>query len=400
MELDAFGHDYLRIGLEIGKHVEDYVDAYYGPPDIKAAVEAGPDLEPAELQQQVADLAERIPQDDPLRARHLAATLRAFDCTVRMAAGESFEYMDEVNRLYDIRPQPEDEATFEAAHRELDTLLPGEGSLRERAEARNKRYELPLDKTLLALEMGLEETRRRTIQKFDLLDGESVEMALVTDKVYSGQCNYLGDSRSFIEFNTDIPVPALRVPELMAHEVYPGHHTEAHFKDERYYRGKGYAEHAIMLLATPAGLTAEAIATTAQDIIFPDGSNWAWLVDELLPAVGIETGETAQQMARIDAAQQAMSRTPSNVALLYHSGQLDEAQAVDYIQTYGLGTPERARQLLSFIQHPVGRSYIYNYVEGKRLLEQAANHNHGGDKWPVFEHLVFNSVLPSEIATL
>jgi hypothetical protein len=39
-ELDAFGKAYLQMTLEINKHQEGYVDAYFGPPEIKTEVES------------------------------------------------------------------------------------------------------------------------------------------------------------------------------------------------------------------------------------------------------------------------------------------------------------------------------------------------------------------------
>ncbi len=40
---------YLRLGLQLGRHVEGIVDAYYGPPELAAAVDAEPPVDPQEL---------------------------------------------------------------------------------------------------------------------------------------------------------------------------------------------------------------------------------------------------------------------------------------------------------------------------------------------------------------
>src|SRR5687767_10609059 len=39
----------LRLGLRLGRHVEGIVDAYYGPPELAAAVEREPPLDPRAL---------------------------------------------------------------------------------------------------------------------------------------------------------------------------------------------------------------------------------------------------------------------------------------------------------------------------------------------------------------
>ena len=37
---------YLRLGLQIGRHVDGMVDAYFGPPELAAAVDAEPPVDP------------------------------------------------------------------------------------------------------------------------------------------------------------------------------------------------------------------------------------------------------------------------------------------------------------------------------------------------------------------
>ena len=38
---------YLELGLRLGRHVDGFVDAYYGPPALAARVEAEPVMAPA-----------------------------------------------------------------------------------------------------------------------------------------------------------------------------------------------------------------------------------------------------------------------------------------------------------------------------------------------------------------
>ncbi|HWT42927.1 MAG TPA: hypothetical protein VN152_09785, partial [Sphingopyxis sp.] len=68
--LDEIAAAYLRLTLEIGTHEAGYIDAYYGPPELKAAAEAAPRDKPAllaatrELMARIDLAARRIP--DPL----------------------------------------------------------------------------------------------------------------------------------------------------------------------------------------------------------------------------------------------------------------------------------------------------------------------------------------------
>jgi hypothetical protein len=204
----------------------------------------------------------------------------------------------------------------------------------------------------------------------------------------------LGNGRSLIEFNTDIPVSALGLLGTFAHEGYPGHHTEALLKERLLYHEKGYAEQAVALLNSPAAVISEAIATTASEIIFPNGSEYEWTVDVILPAAGIDTGETAVQMRRIAQAANTLRYITGNAAIQYHTGQLTKEQTIDYIKTYALAPPERAEKSFSFLSHPLYGSYLFTYTEGYDLITQATNN---GDKLPLFRRLLTEQILPSQL---
>lgn len=397
MKLDDYGRSYLTLTLEINKHVDGYVDAYYGPEEIKAAVEAAPKREPAALLDDVAALQAAIPGGDPARQAYLAAALRALECTVRMLNGEQFAYLDEVNRLYDISPQPVDESRFTAAHNELDALLPGSGPITDRLTARRKLYELDKAQVLPLLELARAEAWQRTAVLFDLTGDNGFEIQLVENQPWGAYNWYLGNGRSRIEFNTDVPVSALGLISTFAHEGYPGHHTEALLKERLLYHEKGYAEQAAALLNSPAAVISEAIATTASEIIFPNDSEHDWNVEVILPAADINTGETAEQLRRIAKAAEALRYVSGNAAIQYHNGQLTKEQTIAYIQTYALATPERAAKSFSFLSHPLYRSYLFTYTEGYDLIAKATAAAENGDKLPLFRHLLTEQILPSQL---
>ncbi len=81
-----------------------------------------------------------------------------------------------------------------------------------------------------------------------------------------------------------------------------------------------------------------------------------------------------------------------NAAILYHTGRLTREQTIDYIQTYGLTTRERAEKSFSFLSHPLYRSYIFTYSEGYELIDRQP------DKGPVFRRLLTEQLLPSDLA--
>ncbi len=400
MELDAYGRSYLRLTLEIEKHIAGYVDAYYGPSALKAEVEAAEKKSPAALLDDVTALQEVVPQEGDRRA-YAKASLRAMDCTVRMLNGEEFAYLDEVNRLYDISPTLMDEAEFTKAHTVLDGMIDGDGRLIDRLQARKKRFETTPSQLPLLLDLAREETRKRTavyLKKYaahPLPADESVDVQLTSGQPWSAYNYYLGSGRSLIEFNTDIPVSALSILPTFAHEGYPGHHTESLLKELSLYREKGIGEQAAMLLHSPAAVIAEGIAVTAVEIIFLDNTHYEWIADILLPAAGMAGLETAVSLQKISRAASKLRYVTGNAAIHYHTGKLNRQQTIEYIQTYGLTTPERAAKSFSFLSHPLYRSYVFTYTQGYDLMKAGEARN--GGKMEQYGRLLTEQILPSQL---
>lgn len=391
-----FGDRYLTLTLAIDRHIPGYVDAYMGPEDIRESVASRPLPAPDEMEDDLRWLQEQVPDGDPQRQRYLQTTLRAIGGTLRLLGGEEIDYLDEVALLYDIRPQLVDEVNFLDAHAALDGLLPGNGSLSDRMQARREYYQLAPENVPPLLALAQEATRLRTTELVELVPGESLEVKLTSNQPWSAYNWYMGNAHSLIEFNTDIPISALNILGTFAHEGYPGHHTEAQLKERNLYQERGYDEQAVMLLNSPASVIAEAIATTALELIFPGPSAEVWTHDVLLPAAGIVPRETAEESGAIEKVLKVLRYVMPNAAILYHTGRLDREATIDYVMTYALRTQRQAEQTFDFITYPLVRSYAFTYTEGYDLLAQAA----GDDKSALFKRLLLEQVLPSELMEL
>jgi hypothetical protein len=394
-DLDNFGRAYLRLALEINKHVDGYIDSYIGPAELKAEVESSGKKPARALLDDLASLREKLPTGDPAREAYLSAILRAIECTLRIQTGEELEYLDEVNRLYDISPQKVDESEFAEARRELDTLLPGDGDVAGRLDSWRKRYELRPEQLMPMLDLARNETRKRTQNLIELVEGEGLELTAVTNQPWSAYNWYKGNAQSLIEFNVDLPVSALALLGLFAHEAYPGHHTEGQLKEKRLYQELGYAEQAAMLLHSPAAVIAEGIAVTALEMIFPDDSHHQWNAEVLFPAAGIQA-DPPEMIRRIEAAREKLRYVSGNAAILYNTGEYTPDQTIDYIQTYALSSRARSEKSFHFISHPLFRSYPFTYTQGYDLIAQAAQNE---DKKALFLRLLTGQVLPSQLGT-
>jgi hypothetical protein len=366
--LDAFGTEYLRIAFGIERHFPGFIDAYVGPPELKAEGETAPPPALADLQRRVRALHAQLPaQGYPeTRRDYLDKQLAGIDMVLRKLQGETVPYREEVAACFDIEIAMEPEATFESAISELEEIVPGRGPLLERMNTWRDRYIIDNTTARAGFDLLLNETRKRTLPIVELPAGESVELSFVVDKPWSGYNWYLGNAKSLVEINVDLPLRANAITDLIAHEAYPGHHTEHSLKDRTLYQERGYAEHAIQLINTPECVVSEGIATVAEAQIFPGDEGIVFKSEVLYPALGVQGDPEREE--RIDTLFGKLRAVAGNAAILRHEQGASEAEVVDYLQTWELTPKERAERRFRFIDDPLWRPYIFTYFAGRDLI--------------------------------
>src|SRR5262249_47669093 len=102
-----------------------------------------------------------------------------------------------------------------------------------------------------ALEALTADLRERSRELVSLPDGESIEIELVQDEPWLAFNYYQGDLCSRVAFNTDLPWRSIDLLTVVAHELYPGHHTEAVLKEQLLVRDRGQLEESILMIGTP-----------------------------------------------------------------------------------------------------------------------------------------------------
>ncbi len=348
---------YLRLGLELDRHVEGTVDAYFGPPELAAAVAAAEPVDPGKLASDADALLDEL-DDDWLRDQVFG--LRTY---AGVLAGETFSYADEVERCYGVRPEHTDEAVFAAAHAELDDLLPGRGALGERYEVWRRSILVPPEHVERVVGAAIELARAWTARLIDLPAGEGVTLELVNDRSWMAFCAYLGDLQSRISVNVDLPKPAIDLLHLTLHETYPGHHAERCLKEQLLVRGRRLLEETIVLVPTPQSLVAEGIAELAPSMLL-DGDAGAALAD-VVHGAGVEF-DLAHALA-VERAHEPCRWADVNAALMVHDQGATESDARAYLERWGLMTPQLSAHLIRFLQEPTSRSYILTYAAGHEL---------------------------------
>ncbi|MCC6704859.1 MAG: hypothetical protein IT334_08260 [Thermomicrobiales bacterium] len=382
--LDPITTEYLLLGLTIERAFPGFVDAYHGDPALKAEVNAAPVPEPAALLERARAFEASLEGADiePERIAFLRAQARAMTTMTRLLAGESMPYTEEVASLFDIDPAWTPESTFDAAIADLDQLLPGSGDVRERMVAWRDRTVVTPEVAREMIDRISTETRARTARLIELPEGDEVEFRMVTNQPWSGYNWFLGNGKSRVEINTDLPIRASGLLDLIAHEAHPGHHTEHSLKEQRLYHGQGWGEYAIQLINTPECVISEGIATLAAGFIFEEGEGAAWMAGHIYPMADLPADpERETGIARAGAALRAVG---ANAALMLHDRGASEEEVIAYFMKYGLDDETRARHRLSFIADPLWRAYIFCYHAGRDLLagwlDQSANQSEREDR--------------------
>lgn len=374
---------YLELGLRLGRHADELVDAYYGPEDIAGAVEAEELREPAALVADAEALLEEV-ADDPW----LAGEVRALWAQARKLAGEELGYVEEGELVYGIEPRWHDEEPFRAAASMLDVALPGSGDLRARLAGWYERVAIPSEILEQALRDVAAELRRLTRETIGLPEGEAYELELVTDKRWLGYARYLGGLRTQISVNTDLPVLASVLVNLTSHEIYGGHHTHHVWQEAELVRRRDEREWTLILLWAPSSVIGEGIATTGPGIVAGDGHE---LAADVLGRLGFEYD--AEVGSRVAEAGMRLQGVSANVAMLLHGRGASVEEAREYAGTWSLQPDERLDALVARQVQSRSPVYQHTYWQGRELVE---NYVRGDPRR--FRELLTARVVPADLA--
>jgi hypothetical protein len=352
----------LRLGLQLGRHDDGVVDAYFGPPELAAEVAAEPLRPPAELAAAADDLLGDLGDLGDGWLRDQVGGLR---CHAGVLAGEPASYADQVLGCYGVRPRRTDEAVFAAAHDMLDDLLPGSGPLAERHKRWRDSMRVPQPEFEPLAAAVIAEARKQASAIIELPPGEAVTLAMVSDVPWLGYNSYLGDLRGRIDLNAGMPTSAFELLDLVIHETYPGHQSERASKEHLLVRGRGMLEETLVLGPVPQSVVTEGLARLAPRLLLggPGGAEFAAIV----AAAGIEF-DLGLALA-VEQASEPCRWAEVNAALMLHQDGESEDDVRAYLLRWGLMSEELAAHLVRFITEPASRSYVICYPAGFELCE-------------------------------
>jgi hypothetical protein len=395
--------EYVRLVLALGQHDKDYVDAYYGPDDLKREAEAAKltldaiGAGVAGLSAQVARLPAGGDELERLRHQYLEKQLSAMGARVRMLKGTRLSFDEESKALYDAVAPTYSEAHFQAILDGLNKRFPGSGPLVERYDAWRKPFVIPHDRLDTVFKAAISACRERTLAHVTLPSDEQFTVEYVTNKSWSGYNWYQGQYRSLIQVNTDLPIYIDRAIDLACHEGYPGHHVYNALLEKHLVRDRGWIEFTAYPLFSPQSLIAEGTANFGIEVAFPGHDRVDFERSKLFPLAGLDPARASEYyevMALVD----QLSYAGNEAARRYLDGKIDRDAAIAWLERYALMPHDRAAQRVRFLDQY--RSYVINYNYGKDLVRKYIESrggiaDHPDRRWQEFEKLLSSPRLPS-----
>jgi hypothetical protein len=348
---------YVRLGLQLGRHDDGVVDAYFGPPELAAEVQAAA---PVELPKLVSDAEALLAELDDGWLRDQVSALRTY---AGVLAGESWSYADEAEACYGVRPVFTDEAVFSAAHDQLEDLLPGSGALGERYQHWRDSMLVPAERSERLFAAVVDEARSQTKRLVELPNDERIVLEATSNVPWLGYNFYQGDLCGRVAINVGVSKSAIELVDLALHETYPGHQAERASKEHLLVRARGMAEETLVLAFSPQSVISEGIARLAPRVLL-DGDGGQAFAD-LVRDHGVEI-ELDHTLA-IERAIGPCEWAQVNAALMLHERGASEAEAREYLLRWGLLGPELAGHVVRFITDPTSRTYIVVYPAGLAL---------------------------------
>ncbi len=359
------GQRYVELGLRLTRLDEGLLDSYFGPPGIAQAIKEEPMPEASDL----VDDADRLLDD--LGEGWLRDQVTGLRTAAGRLAGEQIEYADEVEACFGVRPVRTKEAVLAAAYEDIDALLPGPGSLKERYRAWEQSSIVPAETIETLMAAVIDEARVRTRDLVGLPHGETIEVEFVRGTAWLGYQEYLGDLRGKISINVDRPRSALSLLTLALHEAYPGHQAERCHKEVALIREQGLVEETIAMVTVPQAVVSEGLAELSIELML-DGAAGP-VLQEVVRDHGIEL-DLARDRA-VQRAAEPLGWLGVDGALMLHADDVPPAEVSAYLSQRALIDLDAAERWVRFLGEPSSRSYAICYPAGLALCREFVAHD-------------------------
>lgn len=382
---------YVTLCLRVGAHDEDFVDAYVGPAALTEEALADGLHEPQALRDEALALFDDTPRADleDDRVEWLLGQLRGIECVTARLVGEDIAWCDQVERCFGIRPRHVDEELFRASHARLDEVLPGIGDLSSRYHAWIDAAIVPNETLPRVVEILSAELRRRVAELVELPPGERVDYETLTGEPWQAFNHYRGNLASLVQVNLDVPRTFVDIVATVAHEAYPGHHTERACKEQLLYRDRSRLEMSVMIASAPEAVVSEGIATNALERALGD-EGWGVLL-EVVGDLGVPIDPAVAEVVYRE--ERWSYEVAANAARMLHEDGITPKEVESYLREWALDPPDRAAKTVSFLLDPGSWTYITAYTDGRRLCRSFMDRDPDGFRRLLTEQLTVTSLL-------
>ncbi len=390
---EKFLKDYVSLALRIdrlfNKEGTYYIDSYIGPDNLKTKVEKEELFTIKNLIKDTKRLKNKIDniKFENSRKKFIKKHLLAFQTILEILNNDNISFKKQVKNILDLDLVWTDEKVFEEGLKLIDDGLPGSGDLNQRYNEWLQRntYFFDDNQKMLSLINELIEVVRDYSKNIVNIPNDDVVVELVSNKNYGASTRYIGNLKSKLKINKDIPFNFFQAIPLIAHELYPGHHTEFLMKEKYLVHDKGYFENQVFLLNSPQLVVSEGIGEIAFDMIISNDSFLSYLVNDIYRKYKIKIDDvnlkSLLQASRIN----SIDQIANNAVMMFEDGR-SEDEIKKYVGKYTIQPDFMLEHLLSNIKSSQFKKiYSITYYQGKKIVQDYIN---SGNKIKRFNELL------------
>jgi len=395
MGMDDFAKNYLSLGLRINKHINGYVEHYYGPSELKKAIDAEGITSPSKLMQDCKNLRNQIKDQGFEEKRHifLEKALVAIYTILRKLDGEKLPYLEQVEKLYDFKPIMHKDDFFYDLTSQAEEIYKGDGTLFNRIKTYAQRRAIPQKKIKNLMLKAINIARKRTKDLFPNLlpSNENILLNEVKDKSWAMYNWYLGNYTSRIDVNISGIHYWTGLLNLACHEGYPGHHMESSVRDHLLYSKKGYFETSILMIYTPEMVIHEGMGELAEKILFNSSESNKILLEEFCPDPSIE--DDLETLIKQNEIRSGFKGFDYNLAYYKYVKGWNDDKLIRYSRDFKVIPENGIKAMIRFISDEIWAPYIPVY-QGERLIIEKFGKKPSPNQ---FQELITNQTLPSDL---
>lgn len=398
--ISKFGEDFLLLALRIDKHINGYVDFYYGPEKLRQLVENEYLTSPKQLLKDSITLIQHSEAQgyDKKRELYLEKLLTAMKTSIELLNGIDYSIEDQFLNIYDVVLHPVKNSELRNLKEEYEKAYEGPGSLEKRLNHLRVTRRVHETNVFTLFEKAMKIVRKQTNILFPNLlpEEEHISIDLVEktdDEIKWAFYNwYMGNYHSRIEVNPKYTMYWTTFLFNASHEGYPGHHTEFVVNEKRLVRELSQFEYSILILHSPKIIISEGIANLANSILFSNKESAEITLRELCPDVSEEV--SLEKLILQDKLRAKISIFWYNFA--YHSvvDKYSEEALIQYGKRIEFFNEEVLKVEIKRLSNPVYSKNAFLYYLGTKIIKEKY-----GEKPSIkeFQNLLLNPTLPSDL---